>query len=79
MYFELYDSVLKLFPQVIVTFSDFETMERVCSVLLEKLDKSVCVGTPRFYHSAESLGHMRYKYTHLSSNIHRQSTSSYCG
>ncbi|TKS75894.1 Interleukin-1 receptor-associated kinase 1-binding protein 1 -like protein [Collichthys lucidus] len=49
---------------VVVTFSDFENMERVCRVLLEKLDKSVCVGTPRFYHSAECLSQMRYERTH---------------
>ncbi|XP_019125408.2 interleukin-1 receptor-associated kinase 1-binding protein 1 homolog [Larimichthys crocea] len=45
--------------EVVVTFSDFENMERVCRVLLEKLDKSVCVGTPHFYHSAECLSQMR--------------------
>lgn len=47
-----------------MTFSDFENMERVCRVLLEKLDKSVCVGTPHFYHSAECLSQMRYEKTH---------------
>ncbi|XP_059212633.1 interleukin-1 receptor-associated kinase 1-binding protein 1 homolog [Centropristis striata] len=45
--------------EVVVTFSDFDKMEQVRSVLLEKLDKSVCVGTPQFYHSAESLSLMR--------------------
>ncbi|XP_031143864.1 interleukin-1 receptor-associated kinase 1-binding protein 1 homolog [Sander lucioperca] len=45
--------------EVVVTFSDFDKMERVRSVLLEKLDQSVCVGTPEFYHSAESLSLMR--------------------
>ncbi|XP_041814949.1 interleukin-1 receptor-associated kinase 1-binding protein 1 homolog isoform X2 [Chelmon rostratus] len=45
--------------EVAVTFSDFEKMERVCGVLLEKLDKSVCVGAPQFYHSAEYLSQMR--------------------
>ncbi|XP_022626057.1 interleukin-1 receptor-associated kinase 1-binding protein 1 [Seriola dumerili] len=45
--------------EVVVTFSDFEKMERVCGVLLEKLDKSVCVGTPQFYHSAECLSQLR--------------------
>ncbi|KAI3364516.1 hypothetical protein L3Q82_011305, partial [Scortum barcoo] len=52
----MYNSVL---PQVVVTFSDFEKMEQVCSVLLEKLDKSVCVGTPQFYHSADCLSQLR--------------------
>uniref|UniRef100_UPI0037E70F5F interleukin-1 receptor-associated kinase 1-binding protein 1 homolog n=1 Tax=Semicossyphus pulcher TaxID=241346 RepID=UPI0037E70F5F len=45
--------------EVVVSFSDFEKMEGVCRVLLEKLDKSVCVGTPQFYHSAECLSQMR--------------------
>lgn len=58
-----------MFPQVVVTFSDFEKMERVCSVLLEKLDKSVCVGTPQFYHSAECLSQMRYKKTLISTAL----------
>nr|AKA66296.1 interleukin-1 receptor-associated kinase 1-binding protein [Siniperca chuatsi] len=47
--------------EVVVTFSDFEKMEQVCSVLLEKLDKSVSVGTPQFYHSAECLSQMRQR------------------
>lgn len=46
--------------QVLVTFSDFETMEKVCNVLLEKLDRSVCVGTPQYYHSTECLRDVRY-------------------
>ncbi|XP_053193260.1 interleukin-1 receptor-associated kinase 1-binding protein 1 homolog [Scomber japonicus] len=45
--------------EVTVTFSDFEKMEQICSVLVEKLDKSVCVGTPQFYHSAECLSQLR--------------------
>ncbi|XP_003976197.2 interleukin-1 receptor-associated kinase 1-binding protein 1 homolog [Takifugu rubripes] len=47
--------------EVLVNFSDFEIMERVCSLLLEKLDRSVCVGTPEFYHSTECLGQMRQR------------------
>ncbi|XP_069014704.1 interleukin-1 receptor-associated kinase 1-binding protein 1 homolog [Embiotoca jacksoni] len=47
--------------EVMVTFSDFEKMERVGSILLEKLDRSVCVGTPHFYHSAECLSQMRQR------------------
>lgn len=56
--------------QVLVTFSDFETMEKVCSVLLEKLDRSVCVGMPQYYHSAECLSEVRYVCTLLNmSNV----------
>uniref|UniRef100_A0A8C6KJW4 Interleukin-1 receptor-associated kinase 1 binding protein 1 n=1 Tax=Nothobranchius furzeri TaxID=105023 RepID=A0A8C6KJW4_NOTFU len=39
--------------EVVVVFSNFEKMEQIRSVLLEKLDKSVFVGTPLFYHSPE--------------------------
>lgn len=53
-------STVKWSWQISVTFSDFEEMERVCCVLLEKLDKSVCVGMPQFYHSPECLSEVRY-------------------
>ncbi|XP_077443179.1 interleukin-1 receptor-associated kinase 1-binding protein 1 homolog [Stigmatopora argus] len=45
--------------EVTVTFSDFDKMEQACSVLLEKLDKTVLVGPPRFFHSTECLNHVR--------------------
>ncbi|XP_068609866.1 interleukin-1 receptor-associated kinase 1-binding protein 1 homolog [Brachionichthys hirsutus] len=45
--------------EAVVTFSDFERMERACGVLLEKLDQRVCVGTPRFYHSDSGLSRVR--------------------
>ncbi len=41
--------------QVLVVFSDFEKMQQARSVLIEKLDKIVCVGDPYYSHSAESL------------------------
>ncbi|XP_029966712.1 interleukin-1 receptor-associated kinase 1-binding protein 1 homolog [Salarias fasciatus] len=47
--------------EVVVTFCDFDKMERVCSILLEKLDRSVSVGTPQFYHSPECLSEMRQR------------------
>ncbi|XP_065142734.1 interleukin-1 receptor-associated kinase 1-binding protein 1 homolog [Paramisgurnus dabryanus] len=45
--------------EVHVVFSNFETMQCVRSVLIEKLDKSVCVGNPHYTHSAESLNLLR--------------------
>ncbi|KAF3702637.1 Interleukin-1 receptor-associated kinase 1-binding protein 1 -like protein [Channa argus] len=45
--------------EVLVTFSDFEKMEQIRSILLEKLDKSVCVGAPQFYHSPGCLSELR--------------------
>uniref|UniRef100_A0A1A8RFX5 Interleukin-1 receptor-associated kinase 1 binding protein 1 n=1 Tax=Nothobranchius rachovii TaxID=451742 RepID=A0A1A8RFX5_9TELE len=47
--------------EVVVVFSNFEKMEQVRSVLLEKLDRSVFVGTPQFYHSPECLGQIRQR------------------
>uniref|UniRef100_A0A1A7X6J1 Interleukin-1 receptor-associated kinase 1 binding protein 1 n=1 Tax=Iconisemion striatum TaxID=60296 RepID=A0A1A7X6J1_9TELE len=47
--------------EVVVMFSDFEKMEQIRSILLEKLDKSVCVGAPQFYHSPECLGQLRQR------------------
>uniref|UniRef100_A0A8C2HBC4 Interleukin-1 receptor-associated kinase 1 binding protein 1 n=1 Tax=Cyprinus carpio TaxID=7962 RepID=A0A8C2HBC4_CYPCA len=45
--------------EVLVVFSDFEKMQQARSVLIEKLDKSVCVGDPYYSHSAESLSLLR--------------------
>ncbi|MEQ2192539.1 hypothetical protein XENOCAPTIV_013215 [Xenoophorus captivus] len=40
----------KMFPQIVVTFSEFQKMEQMCRILLEKLDRSVHVGAPQFFH-----------------------------
>ncbi len=56
-----------LFPQVLLTFSSFDNMELVCSVLQEKLDCNVCVGTPHYFHSSQCLSQMRYK-KHMSTH-----------
>ncbi|KAI5095522.1 interleukin-1 receptor-associated kinase 1-binding protein 1-like [Silurus meridionalis] len=45
--------------EVSLVFSDFMKMQCVRSVLIEKLDRSVCVGEPRFSHSSESLSLLR--------------------
>ncbi|KAA0707228.1 Interleukin-1 receptor-associated kinase 1-binding protein 1 -like protein [Triplophysa tibetana] len=45
--------------EVHVVFSNFETMQDVRSVCIEKLDKSVCVGNPHYTHSTESLNLLR--------------------
>lgn len=56
----MHTTYLTVALQVLMTFTDFEGMEKVCCVLLEKLDKSVTVGTPQYYHSAECLSNIRY-------------------
>uniref|UniRef100_A0A3P9JWL6 Interleukin-1 receptor-associated kinase 1 binding protein 1 n=1 Tax=Oryzias latipes TaxID=8090 RepID=A0A3P9JWL6_ORYLA len=51
--------VYRMDAEILATFSDFEKMEQIRSILLEKLDRSVCVGTPQFFHSPESLSGTR--------------------
>ncbi|MEQ2291295.1 hypothetical protein AMECASPLE_012029 [Ameca splendens] len=45
--------------EIVVTFSEFQKMEQMCRILLEKLDRSVHVGAPQFFHSAASLSQLR--------------------
>uniref|UniRef100_A0A8B9L7H7 Interleukin-1 receptor-associated kinase 1 binding protein 1 n=1 Tax=Astyanax mexicanus TaxID=7994 RepID=A0A8B9L7H7_ASTMX len=45
--------------EVSVVFSDFEKMQNVRSVLIEKLDRSVYIGDPQFSHSEECLSLLR--------------------
>ncbi|XP_062872031.1 interleukin-1 receptor-associated kinase 1-binding protein 1 homolog isoform X2 [Trichomycterus rosablanca] len=45
--------------EVSVTFSDFQKMQNVRSVLIEKLDKTVHVGDPSYSHSSECLSLLR--------------------
>ncbi|XP_038141942.1 interleukin-1 receptor-associated kinase 1-binding protein 1 homolog [Cyprinodon tularosa] len=47
--------------EIIVTFSEFEKMEQMCSILLDKLGKSVHVGAPHFFHSAACLSQLRLR------------------
>ncbi|XP_066529092.1 interleukin-1 receptor-associated kinase 1-binding protein 1 homolog [Hoplias malabaricus] len=51
--------LFRMQTEVSGVFSDFKTMECVRSVLIEKLDKSVCVGEPHFSHSDECLSLLR--------------------
>ncbi|CAL8313460.1 unnamed protein product [Lota lota] len=53
------NDVYHMQAEATVDFSDFQMMDRVCCVLLEKLDKSVSMGTPQFHHSTESLSNLR--------------------
>ncbi|KAL2082424.1 hypothetical protein ACEWY4_022242 [Coilia grayii] len=58
-YMQRVDDIYIMEAEVRVMFSDFDKMQSVRSVLLEKLDKSVCVGVPQFAHSPECLSIMR--------------------
>uniref|UniRef100_A0A8D0GHX3 Interleukin 1 receptor associated kinase 1 binding protein 1 n=1 Tax=Sphenodon punctatus TaxID=8508 RepID=A0A8D0GHX3_SPHPU len=45
--------------EVSITFNDFEKMQNVCNLLVEKLDRSVILGPPHFFHTAESVEALR--------------------
>ncbi|XP_072552880.1 interleukin-1 receptor-associated kinase 1-binding protein 1 homolog [Salminus brasiliensis] len=53
------DDLYRMQAEVSVVFSDFEKMQCVRSLLIEKLDRSVCVGDPQFSHSEECLSLLR--------------------
>ncbi|RXM34060.1 Interleukin-1 receptor-associated kinase 1-binding protein 1 [Acipenser ruthenus] len=45
--------------EVCVTFSDFVKMQNISNFLVEKLDSSVTVSAPQFYHTTENLESIR--------------------
>ncbi|XP_051518914.1 interleukin-1 receptor-associated kinase 1-binding protein 1 homolog [Myxocyprinus asiaticus] len=65
--------------EVQVVFLDFEKMQHVRSVLIEKLDKSVCVGDPHYTHSAESLNLLRRRVCLVAVDNARLKASEACG
>ncbi|CAM4677727.1 hypothetical protein PO909_014143 [Leuciscus waleckii] len=65
--------------EVLVVFSDFEKMQHARSVLIEKLDKSVCVGDPYYSHSAESLNLLRRRVCLEAVDNARLKASEACG
>ncbi|XP_056421899.1 interleukin-1 receptor-associated kinase 1-binding protein 1 isoform X2 [Hyla sarda] len=44
---------------VCVVFEDFEKLQNICNMLVEKLDSSVCISSPHFYHSPENMEKLR--------------------
>ncbi|XP_071998182.1 interleukin-1 receptor-associated kinase 1-binding protein 1 [Engystomops pustulosus] len=45
--------------EVCVVFDDFEKMQNVCNILVEKLDSSVNISSPQFYHSPANMEKLR--------------------
>uniref|UniRef100_H2ZSG3 Interleukin 1 receptor associated kinase 1 binding protein 1 n=1 Tax=Latimeria chalumnae TaxID=7897 RepID=H2ZSG3_LATCH len=45
--------------EVCVVFTDFEKMQNICNLLVEKLTTSVTINPPTFYHSAEAMEDLR--------------------
>ncbi|XP_069462389.1 interleukin-1 receptor-associated kinase 1-binding protein 1 [Ambystoma mexicanum] len=53
------DNTYNMEAEVCVTFDDFERMQTVCNLLVEKLDMSVSISSPNFYHTPESVESLR--------------------
>ncbi|XP_040839597.1 interleukin-1 receptor-associated kinase 1-binding protein 1 isoform X2 [Ochotona curzoniae] len=45
--------------QVCITFTEFEKMQNICNFLVEKLDSSVVISPPQFYHTPDSVENLR--------------------
>ncbi|XP_015274395.1 PREDICTED: interleukin-1 receptor-associated kinase 1-binding protein 1 [Gekko japonicus] len=57
--FSRIDNAYKMEAEVCITFSDFEKMQDVCNFLVEKLDSSVIISPPHFYHTVETMDNLR--------------------
>ncbi|XP_077162382.1 interleukin-1 receptor-associated kinase 1-binding protein 1 [Paroedura picta] len=57
--FSRLDNAYKMEAEVCITFSDFEKMQDVCNFLVEKLDSSVIISPPHFYHTVETIDNLR--------------------
>ncbi|EPY83197.1 interleukin-1 receptor-associated kinase 1-binding protein 1 [Camelus ferus] len=45
--------------QVCITFTEFGKMQNICNFLVEKLDSSVVISQPQFYHTSGSVENLR--------------------
>ncbi|XP_069743533.1 interleukin-1 receptor-associated kinase 1-binding protein 1 homolog isoform X3 [Narcine bancroftii] len=45
--------------EICVIFSDFGKMEDFCNLLVEKLDSTVVVGSPQFFHTNKTMENIR--------------------
>ncbi|XP_042302667.1 interleukin-1 receptor-associated kinase 1-binding protein 1 [Sceloporus undulatus] len=57
--FSRIDKAYKMEAEVCITFSDFGKMQDVCNLLVEKLDSSVIISPPHFYHTLETVDALR--------------------
>ncbi|XP_047589815.1 interleukin-1 receptor-associated kinase 1-binding protein 1 isoform X1 [Lutra lutra] len=47
--------------EVCITFTEFGKMQNICNFLIEKLDSSVVISQPQFYHTPSSVENLRRK------------------
>ncbi|CAH1798209.1 unnamed protein product [Owenia fusiformis] len=53
------ESLFMYTVEILVLFVDFKKCETISNHIIEKLDESVTVGTPQFFHSQQRLEHFR--------------------
>lgn len=53
------EGVYNMEAEVGVVFVDFDKCQSVCNFLVEKLDESVSISQPNYFHSAHSLEGVR--------------------
>ncbi|XP_066468558.1 interleukin-1 receptor-associated kinase 1-binding protein 1 [Tiliqua scincoides] len=58
-HFSRIDNAYNMEAEVCITFSDFGKMQDVCNFLVEKLDSSVIINPPHFYHTMETIDVLR--------------------
>uniref|UniRef100_A0A8C6XXG1 Interleukin 1 receptor associated kinase 1 binding protein 1 n=1 Tax=Naja naja TaxID=35670 RepID=A0A8C6XXG1_NAJNA len=57
--FSRIDNAYKMEAEVCIIFTDFGKMQDTCNHLVEKLDKSVIISSPHFYHTMEAVDTLR--------------------
>ncbi|XP_058020123.1 interleukin-1 receptor-associated kinase 1-binding protein 1 [Ahaetulla prasina] len=53
------DNAYKMEAEVCIIFTDFGKMQDTCNHLVEKLDKSVIISSPHFFHTMEAVDALR--------------------
>ncbi|XP_039223017.1 interleukin-1 receptor-associated kinase 1-binding protein 1 isoform X1 [Crotalus tigris] len=57
--FSRIENAYKMEAEVCIIFTDFGKMQDTCNHLVEKLDKSVIISSPHFYHTVEAIDTLR--------------------
>ncbi|XP_007461600.1 PREDICTED: interleukin-1 receptor-associated kinase 1-binding protein 1 [Lipotes vexillifer] len=57
--FQRVENAYHMEAEVCITFTEFGKMQNICNFLVEKLDSSVVISQPQFYHTAGSIENLR--------------------
>ena len=77
------DTMYIMDAEVVVVFLDFHKYQTACNLLVEKLDETVSVGVPEFYHASTTLETLRFDLMfedfNLNSLLTDDDAKSFCG